>query len=118
MKISKIILDISLRIILVGSFIVCALLVLSVGWEIYGISTDRGGLNYNFYTYYGLSKTEILFRDLVILIIFSFLAFFQILALKKGSNKQIIQILIVSIFAFLLLTTYEIYLDSRFVPKG
>lgn len=118
MNLSETILKISLKILLVGSLLISGLLIISSTWEIYAISTNRGGLNYNYYIYLGLSKGEILFYDIIILIIFSILAISQILILKNGNNQRIILVLVIFTFLFLLFITYDTYLNSQFVPKG
>lgn len=116
MNLSETILKTSLKILLVGSLLISGLLILSSTWEIYAILTNRGGLNYNIYL--GLSKGEILFYDIIILIIFSILAISQILTLKNGNNQRVILVLVIFTFLFLLFITYDIYLNSQFVPKG
>ena len=107
-----------LKIILIGNLAFSILLTFGLSWTCFGIWTDRGGYNYNFYIYYDLSKTEILIQYFFILITFSALALFQFLTLRKGDNQRIIQILVISVLLLLLLNTYDTYLYCRYVPKG
>lgn len=104
------------------STIVCAIINLfyfaSYGWDKYAISTNRGGIGYNYYIYMNISKGEIIKNLNTILLFSSYTILLQIVAIV--SDKKWVKL--VSIFLFILLLfelhEYHIYLSSKWVGKG
>jgi hypothetical protein len=97
---------------------ICSLIALIYGWQGYSTLTERAGIRGDMHYYYRLTIGQFSTYSFLIASLAFGLIFFQIKYLFNKNGKNLTITLWIFGLLIILIILSELYLQTRFVPKG
>lgn len=96
----------------------CILLFATGGWAAFSTITKRSGLNGDMYSYYGLSRFEYSFYNIIVSLSGLLCMVMLLTFLTQRKPAHLTKVFVAFLILSALIVSCEVYLNARFAGKG